>query len=110
MAMIEAWFLVPEADNDGKPFPESAFVELETELAEAFGGWTYAGDVTGGWIGEAGKLYTDNSRRYVLALQSWRQVHKLLRLVDRVANGFEQEAIYLTIAGIPEIVERERGG
>jgi hypothetical protein len=104
--MIPASLLVPLADNDGNPFPAAMFAALEDELVARFGGFTHAGTKGGAWRGDDGVVYRDRSRQYDIAVESWIDIPDFLQLVDRVAVKFRQRAVFVTIAGIPDIVAR----
>jgi hypothetical protein len=100
--MIKTIFLVPVHDNTGGPFPESAWLALEERLAR-FGGFSWRSGVTGAW--KAGDhIYRDRSREYTVSLDSWTQLADWLRLVRWAGQRFRQEAIYLEVAGLPEVL------
>ena len=91
--MIKAILLVPMLDNDGNPFPEEMFLEVEERLLIEFGGWTFAGVVKGAWLHE-NRIYQDKCRRYEVALsEEIRQ--KLREIAQWIKQRFEQEAVYL---------------
>jgi hypothetical protein len=46
------------------------------------------------------------SREYTLTLETWRQLPGWLQIVEAVIERFQQEAIYIEIAGVPEILSR----
>jgi hypothetical protein len=100
--MIKAIMLVPVRDNEGKPFRRSIWQQLELRLLQ-FGGFTRTTGVYGIWESE-GRIYQDRSRRYEVALASWTQVAAWLEAVHWVQQAFRQEAIYIEIARIPEII------
>lgn len=102
--VIETTFLIPLGNNDGVPFMRHDFAELESRLLASFGAWTVTGEVEGEWRSDSGRVFRDRSRRYVVALQSIRQVAALVSVLDWALARFEQEAIMLTIAGVPEIL------
>ena len=100
--MIKTEFLVPVRDNEGHPFPRSCWRELEERLLP-FGGFFRQSDVTGAWQSD-GPVYRDKSRRYVVALASWTEVPAWLALIQWVRERLRQEAIYIEIAGVPEVI------
>jgi hypothetical protein len=100
--MIKTIFLVPVRDNDGRPFPRSAWRALEDRLLQ-FGGFSFTDGVYGTWQ-FGGRMYRDRSRRYTVSLTSWMQLPASLELVHWVRGTFRQEAIYVEVAGVPEIV------
>jgi hypothetical protein len=106
--VIETVLLVPGRDNDGKPFPPSAWDALEAALLR-FGGYTRQADVTGAWsLGE--RIYRDRSRQYVVSLGSWRDLPAWLKIVEWTRSAFRHEALYVKIAGIPEVIGPPRPG
>lgn len=100
--MIKTMMLVPEVDNAGHPFLPDDWTWLLHEATQRFGGLTLEGQAQGWWL-DAGHLYQDATRRYTIALASWRQVPEWLALVEAVRERFRQIAVYGEIAGIPEI-------
>ena len=102
--MIKAEFLVPVRDNEGHPFPRSHWREFEERLL-LFGGFSRESGVTGAWQSDE-QVYRDMSRRYVMALASWTEVPAWLALIQWVRKRFREEAIYIEIAGVPEVIGR----
>lgn len=100
--MIKTMFLVPTKDNDGQPFGRRDWQELEQKLLR-FGGFTSGGVVEGSWEAD-GRVYRDRSRTYIVSLESWTQLPEWLDVVRWVRATFRQEAVYIEIAGIPEII------
>lgn len=101
--MIKTLIVVPIRDNRGKLFPRSAWDELEQRLLVAFGGYAEAPAVSGRWrVGD--RVYADQSRQYVVSLTSWRQMPVWLDIVRWLRERFAQEAIYVEVAGLPEIL------
>ena len=102
--MIKTVFLVPVRDNEGQPFVRLFWRELESRLIAAFGAFSRISGVIGAWESR-GRIYRDRSRQYVVSLTSWRQLPGWLALVDWVRDATRQEAIYIEVAGVPEILE-----
>lgn len=100
--MIKALFLVPVQDNDGHPFPRAFWAELDDRLVAAFGGFTRTPGISGAWQ-SGGRIYRDESSQFTLALTSWWDVPALLAIMEWVRVTTRQEALYVEIAGIPEI-------
>lgn len=100
--MIRTVFLVPTQDNDGKPFTRTDWHELEQKLFQ-FGGWSKTGPVEGAWS-DGNKVYRDRSRQYHVALASWTQLPEWLEVIRWTRTHFRQEALYIEVAGIPEII------
>ncbi len=93
--------LVPVQDNDGRRFSPRQWDQLERQLA-SFGGFTRAGDVVGKWKSQ-GRTYADRSREYRVVLKIWWTLEEWLAIVDWARGAFRQEALYIRVAGIPEI-------
>ena len=102
--MIETRFLIPLKNNDGLAYLRTDFIELEDRLLDQFGGWTHMADVDGTWRSDTGVVYRDFSSQYLVTLRSWRQTAEFLGVLDWARVKFEQEAIMVTIAGVPEIL------
>lgn len=102
--MIKTLVLVPIRDNDGQPFSPADWDLLERKLLERFGGFTGGGLAEGAWSDETGKVYRDVSRRYEVALSSWNQLPDWLAIVHWIRVHFRQIAVYIEVAGIPEII------
>ncbi len=100
--MVRTLFLVPLRDNEGKPFPRRLWRELRERLL-VFGGYTRIAGVVGEWR-SIGRVYRDRSYQFVIALESWKQFPAWLELVQLVHSAFRQEAIYVEVAGQPEIL------
>lgn len=100
--MIKTMFLVPIKDNASRPFGRRHWEELEEKLLE-FGGYTLGGVVEGSWTA-GGKVYRERSRSYIVSLESWTQLPEWLAVIRWVRETFRQEAIYIEVAGIPEII------
>ena len=103
--MIKALVLVPVRDNDGEPFPRRTWLELEQRLT-AFGGFSRRNGVVGVWESEE-RLYNDISREYSTALAFWTQFPEWLSIVRWACEAFRQEAMYIEVAGLPEIIARD---
>lgn len=101
--MIKTAILIPVRDNDGKAFGRMTWAELRSRLFSLSGGYTDAGAVSGVWE-QDGKRYSDRSHRYEVAVNSWRDVAAFVALAEWAREAFRQEAIYIEIAGVPEIL------
>jgi hypothetical protein len=100
--VIEAVVLIPEAGNTGDTYSPRLWRRLEDRLIARFGGFSVAGNVCGAWRSQE-RLYTDVSRQYVVALASWWHLPAWPQLVDWARTTFRQEALYVKVAGIPEV-------
>ena len=52
------------------------------------------------------RTYRDRSRQYVVSLTSWTQLADWLAIVHWAVVAFHQEALYIEVAGVPEIISR----
>jgi hypothetical protein len=102
--LIETVVLVPERDNDGKLISVRSWRGLERRLLR-FGGLSRMDGVDGIWQSGT-RLYQDRSRQYTVALDSWWSLPAWLRIVDWACTAFAQEALYVKVAGVPEIRNR----
>lgn len=100
--MIKTVFLVPERDNSGRRFTPRQWRHLEERLLR-FGGLSRLAGIRGAWQYQ-GHTYRDLSRQYTVSLQSWRDFDAWLATVEWAREAFEQEAIYIEVAGIFEIL------
>lgn len=101
--MFEVTIRIPEADNDGNPFPREMLRDLAQRIAETFGGYELRGRSEGRWV-EAGQLFIDRNTVIAIWLDSFRQVAAFIDLADHVRVTFRQLAIGVTVAGIPEVL------
>ena len=101
--MIKTIVLIPVAGNDGTPFAESDWLNLEARLLP-FGGFSVRHGVEGVWQAQ-GRIFRDRSREYTVALPSWWALASWLAVVDWARSHFRQVALYIEVAGIPEIRE-----
>jgi hypothetical protein len=109
--LVECAFLVPLVRNsDRAPHQPAAWNALQDALFEAFGGssgpeliYRSVRPVPGDYRDAGGERIADESWRYVVALPR-RRLNDLRALLRRAANTFDQEAIYLSVAGMVEFV------
>ena len=101
--MIKTVVYIPEVDNDGDAFTHADWAWLHAELLARFGGYSLVGVVNGAWL-EEGTTYHDQNREYVVSLQSWAQTPEWLACVNAIRERFRQIALYVEVAGIPEIL------
>lgn len=101
--MVKTEFLIPKQDNEGHEYPDSYWSELEEQLLQ-FGGFTWTDGQVGAWRSR-GKVYAGVSRRYDVDLPSWTLLAAWLEIVRWVARRFNQEAMYIEVAGVPEILD-----
>lgn len=105
--MIKAVFLLPERDNDGQSFPQSAWDRVEERLVRLGRGYTVAYGQKGVWQA-GGRRYTDVNNAYTVLLRSWEQLGAWLDVVRWARAEFRQEAIYVEVAGLPEVLRAPR--
>lgn len=101
--MIKTVFLLPVRDNEDRPFDGDAWAELDRRLLR-FGGASAGGLVSGAWEGRHG-IRREQSREYHVGLTGWTDLPDWLDLVRWVRRRFRQEAVYIEVAGIPEILQ-----
>jgi hypothetical protein len=73
--------LVPLADNEGVPFPDSLFAAFEHHVVDLAGGITRRGDVEGIWRTPNGTMQRERSRSYVTTVDA--------AVVERVASDLD---------------------
>ncbi|MGH2354932.1 MAG: hypothetical protein ACRDJN_25255 [Chloroflexota bacterium] len=105
--MIKTVVLIPIRDNAGRRFPQSLFLSLEERLLQ-FGGFSQTRNVVGAWQAD-GHTYRDVSVQYTCSLRSWLHLHAWLDVVLWAREQFRQKALYIEVAGVPEIVGGEDG-
>ena len=70
-----------------------------------FGGVSWSGGVAGAWRSPSGRVYRDRNRQYTVSLERWSQFPDWLDVIRWVRERFRQEAIYIKVAGVPEVFE-----
>lgn len=103
--MIKTTFLIPVRDNEGRAFEPEAWAELDRRLLR-FGGASDTGRVTGTWENDGGGVHREKSRQYQVSLQRWTDLPDWLDLIRWARHRFRQQAIYVEVAGIPEIIDQ----
>jgi hypothetical protein len=90
--------LVPLADNDGRPFPPTAFHTFENSLATLCGGFTRRGDVEGAWRSpDTGEIMRDRSRSYVITLAAEQAEEQIAKIESFICRYFRQQAAFLEL-------------
>jgi hypothetical protein len=90
--------LVPLADNDGRPFPQSSFDTFEHFLTTLCGGFTRRGNVEGAWRSpETGVVMRDRSRSYAITLPVEQTAAQIARIESFIRRFFRQEAAFLEL-------------
>jgi hypothetical protein len=102
--MFEVTFLIPTYSNEGEAFDAPTFTSFEAKAVSLFGGLSrLEGLARGQWM-DAGRLYEDASRVYVVAVASITDGAKVAELVSFVKETFRQEAVFLRYLGVAEIL------
>lgn len=114
--MILASVLIPETDNTGNEVLPETIERLCNHLLRDFGGFSKTPGVIGAWrtnIGGRERVFHDRLCRYDVALDSWLALPLFIDFITHAQQVLHQQAMYVTIAGIPEILdlssERLRG-
>jgi len=103
--MIKATVLIPLTLNDGSPVKAETVSEFHQHVFEVSpGGHTQRPGASGLWREDSGILVTDRLTEYTFALVSWRDLAAFLALVDWARLAFAQEAMYIEVMGVPEIL------
>lgn len=114
--LVECHFLVPLVrDGNRRPHQPSAWRLLQDALFRRFGGrsgpeglYVAIRPTPGEYTSHSGGRVEDESRRYIVAVEE-KRVDELKRLLARVANTFDQEAIYLSVCGRVVFVQADEG-
>lgn len=105
MALIDCFILVPVFYNDGRMVEESKFDQLECLIMEQVGGYTQETGLRGGWRDpRTGRVYQDKHVKYVIGIDSWSKVLDIIKIAQWVKKEWDQESVFLSIAGIPDFV------
>jgi hypothetical protein len=111
--LLECSFLIPirrdTEISDGELHSTKEWVWLTEALEEHFGGWTRApGTYEGTWkSATTGRTVADQSYRYVLAVSA-DQIDSLHLLLAETCAVFQQQVIYLAVAGQVEFIPGPR--
>ncbi len=104
--LFECHFLVPLVRNsDRLPHSSTAWRLLQNVLRRRFGGRSGPEQIhatiratPGDYTDKGGHPIEDESYRYIVAIEP-KRVMELRELLKKVANTFDQEAIYLSVRG-----------
>jgi len=109
---VECRFFIPvrrDAEiSDGKTHSTVSWSWLKDKLIEYFDGGS--GDKSlweGFWRSKTGKVITDDSRLFLIALPA-NQVGVLRLLLAQACEEFQQQTIYLSVGGYVEFIEPDR--
>ena len=102
--MQEIRFYIPLVrDSNRECHHADAWNYLANTLLDLAGGFTDCGIVTGCWRDASGKTIHDDSRAYVIALDSESE-WKARRLFRKFCRVFDQQCIYVSFAGQAELI------
>lgn len=105
MALIEAIITVPVASDTGIPFTDEDWAELHTRLAAISGGLTRRGPHLGVWTDPTdGVEYREPVFEFEADIESWTSIGAFVDVVRWAAAFFDQRAILIKIAGVPEVI------
>lgn len=102
--MIEVQVLIPLFSNEGSKFTAEWHLRFEARAVALFNGVTLLPSVaTGAWV-EAGKVYHDRTRVYMVALDSIVRGDRVGELVAFAKIHYDQRMIYVRYLGVSEIL------
>lgn len=103
--LIECSILIPQADNEGRPFERTVLAELRDRIVlVSKGAVTVWPGAQGEWRDSDGAVYLDTVDEYVAGVESLRDVASWLALADWALTTFRQEAIYVKVGPFAEVV------
>lgn len=102
--MIEIQILIPTADNQGRPFAGEHHAAFEAAAVEIIGGITRLPRTAVGLWAEAGRVYADRSRLYVVSIASIADGGKVRLLAEWVRHHYDQRAVYIRYLGLSEVL------
>ena len=91
--------LVPEADNNGIPFPPEDYARFEAFGLDTAGGITERGRARGLWQ-DNGKTYVDTHREYDIIVPRHRARQVTGAIVEYVRKAFRQRAVYVEMTPV----------
>lgn len=94
--MKRTTFVIPKADNDGRPFPTKVIAGLQRELLEEFGGYTVQ-EVRGAWLGDDGKTYHDESWQFTIVMEE-EGIGRLVKWLEKTRDLLSQQAMWLEVS------------
>lgn len=104
MALIETYILVPTTYNNGEPVEAEKFEALQALYIEKVGGLTIEPETKQGFWTDGTTIYKDINLKYIAAIEHWNQVKDILEIAEYVKKEWNQEAVYINIAGIADII------
>ncbi len=108
--MVECAILIPTLRDseisDGEPHGVAAWQWLEERILERFGGFTIApGEYPGIWKSAlTSSRVSDRSKKYYVAI-AMTKVDELRAIVREACVVFQQQCLYLSVAGHVEFIE-----
>jgi len=91
--MKEFKFYIPIKGNDGNAFSEKNFQDFESDLLQAFSGFSFSGEITGKWQ-SGGIVYSDISRVYFIACPDISAIYSILEKWNSV---FRQLSYFVSL-------------
>ena len=102
--MFEVQILIPRKDNAGAVFSRRHHSEFEVFAVSLFGGITrLPAEAIGAWA-DAGVVYQDRARVYVVALGSIVHGAKVGELATFAKDHYRQLAVYIRYLTLAEIL------
>lgn len=103
--MITVTILIPLSDNEGSTFSPDHHRAFEIALAEFFGGFTLLPrEHVGAWL-DNGRLYSDHTRAYLVAVSGILAcMAELTEAIQLARAHYRQETIFMSYLGVAEIV------
>ena len=105
--MIMTTIFLPIRDNQGQPFGPEKRQHIRARLVSEFGSYSINPGQHGAWT-EQGTTYLDESEALVVALASWLDIPRWFEFVRFIQTELNQLAMYIEIAGIPEVVDMRK--
>jgi hypothetical protein len=103
--MIEVQILVPSSDNAGNLFDPAHHALFEAELTARFNGCSLMPGLVAGQWADAGQLYRDQTRSYMVAVPGLLAAAAELNAVISLAKThYGQLALYVRYLGVSEIL------
>jgi len=88
-------FLLPTTSNNGVPFADSRFADLERRVVDLTGGITRLGEVEGIWRNSSGVLQRERSRAYTTTVDAHLAERVAAELDVLIRTCFDQFAAYV---------------
>ncbi len=97
-------FLIPVADNNGKPFPAETFIKIKLALEKQFGAYKIHGPTEGSWQGQM-----ELTHEIEIAVPA-RRVAEVRATVRAIGKELGQKSMYFDVSPPSvEIIDVESG-